>query len=196
MTTVMRVLVVEDDYLIADDIAQALERAGTVVLGPVPSIAEAARIIRREEMEIAVLDLNVRDELVFPVADELKNLATPLVFFSAYDEVAIPSRFADAARISKSSGLDKLVGAVFEQHQIAVARNAGAPRITDLVPELRVFARSLAPTKAEADELVAGALEMALASIDATFTPWQGRPREELMRLVQLCHDQRSGSRP
>lgn len=196
MTTVMRVLVVEDDYLIADDIAQALERAGTVVLGPVPSIAEAARIIRREEMEIAVLDLNVRDELVFPVADELKNLATPLVFFSAYDEVAIPSRFADAARISKSSGLDKLVGAVFEQHQIAVARNAGAPRITDLVPELRVFARSLAPTKAEADELVAGALEMALASIDATFTPWQGRPREELMRLVQLCHDQRIGSRP
>jgi len=48
VTTVMRVLVVEDDYLIADDIAQALERAGTVVLGPAPSLAEAARIVERE----------------------------------------------------------------------------------------------------------------------------------------------------
>ena len=196
MTTVMRVLVVEDDYLIADDIAQALERAGTVVLGPAPSLAEAARIVEREEVEIAVLDLNVRDELVFPVADELKRLATPLVFFSAYDEVAIPSRFADAARVSKSSGLEKLIGAVFEQHQIAVARHAGAPRIIDLVPELRAFARSLTPSKAEADELVAGALEMALASIDATFSPFRGRPREELMRLVRLCHDRRNGAKP
>ncbi|WP_330218360.1 response regulator [Methylobacterium sp. WSM2598] len=63
-----RVLVVEDEYFIADDMAQALGRLGAVVVGPAPSRDAAMALIDGgARIDAAVLDINLRGETVFPV---------------------------------------------------------------------------------------------------------------------------------
>lgn len=97
-----RVLVVEDEYLLADDLSYALAEAGAEVLGPVPSIEEATSLIAKgERIDAAVLDVNLRGDMVFPVADALVARNIPFAFATGYDRWALPDRFASAPRIEK-----------------------------------------------------------------------------------------------
>jgi CheY-like chemotaxis protein len=97
-----RVLVVEDEYLLADDLTQSLIEAGADVLGPAPSIEEATALIAAEaHIDAAVLDVNLRGEMVFPVADALRARGIPFAFATGYDQGALPDRFSDAPRVEK-----------------------------------------------------------------------------------------------
>lgn len=55
-----RVLVVEDEYLIADDLASALRKAGAETVGPVSTIDEAEELVRQKPLDAAIVDLNLR----------------------------------------------------------------------------------------------------------------------------------------
>jgi CheY-like chemotaxis protein len=104
-----RVLVVEDEYLLADDLTHALEQAGAAVLGPVPGIEEALALIAAEtQIDAAVLDVNLRGEMVFPVADALVARGIPFAFATGYDEWALPDRFAAIPRLEKPFKPEKL----------------------------------------------------------------------------------------
>lgn len=97
-----RILVVEDEYFLADELSTVLTEAGAEVLGPVPSIEEASAIIRGDErIDAALLDVNLRGEPIFSVADELRAQHVPFVFATGYDQLALPERFAGAIRIEK-----------------------------------------------------------------------------------------------
>lgn len=97
-----RIVVVEDEYLIANDIANALEEAGATVLGPVPSAEAAASLIADEpRIDGALLDINLGGSMVFDIADTLVSRAIPFAFVTGYDRWAIPERFADAPRLEK-----------------------------------------------------------------------------------------------
>lgn len=97
-----RILIVEDEYLLADDLTFALENAGAVVLGPVPSIEEAITLIgSAPHIDFALLDVNLRGDFVFPVADALIERDIPFAFATGYDEWALPDRFASVPRIEK-----------------------------------------------------------------------------------------------
>ncbi len=97
-----RVLVVEDEYLIASDLADWLEEQGAEVLGPVPSVAEATALIKAGPLpDTAVLDINLGTEQVFPVADALQAADVPFVFVTGYDAKLIPARFDSARRCIK-----------------------------------------------------------------------------------------------
>jgi CheY-like chemotaxis protein len=97
-----RVLVVEDEYLLADDLREALEREGAEVLGPVPDTDGAYALIGTgERVDVAVLDINLNGASVFPLADALVERGTPLAFATGYDRQAIPERFAAIARLEK-----------------------------------------------------------------------------------------------
>lgn len=167
--TPVRVFVAEDDYMIADDISQALEQAGAVVVGPAPTLAQAlARLGELRGIEIAILDINLRGDLVFPVADVLQKASIPIVFFSAYDEIILPERFSGETRISKVRGISEVVAAVLEQwssHAGGLARREveSATPIIDLLPQLRHRARQLTGDRERADDLVQRALESAIA---------------------------------
>ncbi|TIV21379.1 MAG: response regulator, partial [Mesorhizobium sp.] len=65
------VLIVEDEFLIAMDLQSILERRGWRVIGPVGSVAGASRLLERERPAVAVLDVNLGNELVTPVAEQL-----------------------------------------------------------------------------------------------------------------------------
>jgi CheY-like chemotaxis protein len=97
-----RILIVEDEYLLANDLHDALDAAGVVVLGPVPSVTAALALIAAEpRIDAAVLDVNLRGEMVFAVADALRARGVPFTFATGYDHWALPDRFADTPRVEK-----------------------------------------------------------------------------------------------
>ena len=97
-----RILVVEDEYLLADDLTYALVDAGAEVIGPAGSVEDASALVTSEErIDAAVLDVNLRGEMVFPVADALIGRGIPFAFTTGYDQWALPDRFADRPRLEK-----------------------------------------------------------------------------------------------
>jgi DNA-binding response OmpR family regulator len=97
-----RILIVEDEYLLADDLSHALSDAGAEVLGPIASVEDATAFIAGEpSIDAAVLDVNLRGDMVFPVADALHARGVPFAFATGYDQWALPERFAGAPRVEK-----------------------------------------------------------------------------------------------
>lgn len=81
------VLLVEDEVMIAWDIEQTLAAAGMRVLGPAASVGSALRLIEEQRPDAAILDLNLRGELVTPVARRLRELGVPFVLSTAYNHL-------------------------------------------------------------------------------------------------------------
>ena len=97
-----RLLVVEDEYLVATALADDLSDAGAEVLGPAPSVAQALELIDGPAaLDIGVLDINLAGEPVYPVADALAARGIPFVLVTGYDGHAIPDRYRDAPRLEK-----------------------------------------------------------------------------------------------
>lgn len=107
-----RVLVVEDDFFLANDVARALRAAGAVIIGPVPRSALALDALARDGVDAAVVDINLGEGPSFELADALKLAGVPFVFVTGYDEVLIPKRLADIGRVEKPADLQALVQAV------------------------------------------------------------------------------------
>lgn len=97
-----RILVVEDEYMIADDVKQALVAAGAEVLGPVASAADAAELIAGGgRIDAAILDINLRDGAVFPAADTLAERNIPFAFATGYEQWSLPERFRGRPVVEK-----------------------------------------------------------------------------------------------
>ncbi|MBB4261428.1 MULTISPECIES: response regulator [unclassified Bradyrhizobium] len=109
-----RILVIEDEYFLADDLKRVLSSEGAHVIGPTGDRAEAIKLIDRDGFEIAVIDINLHDELAYPLADELERKGIPFVFATGYSRDVIPDRFARVLRWEKPYELrgivDGLVG--------------------------------------------------------------------------------------
>ena len=80
----LTVLIVEDEFLIAMDLTMILEDNGYAVLGPATSVQEALNLLEELRPDVALLDMNLRGELVFPVAKRLRQMDIPFVVASAY----------------------------------------------------------------------------------------------------------------
>lgn len=107
-----RVLIVEDEFFIADDLATAVSKAGAMVVGPVSSQAEALRLLTSNSPDLAILDINLRGETSFAIADELATRHLPFVFATGYDAWSIPERHANRAVWQKPFDIDALVAAL------------------------------------------------------------------------------------
>src|SRR5215218_5300113 len=96
------ILIVEDEYMIAADLAQSLEDLGVSVLGPSRSVADALGIIHSAPLlDAAVLDVDLGIEKVFPVADTLRQKGVPFVFATGYDDWLMPSMYEAVPRFEK-----------------------------------------------------------------------------------------------
>ena len=108
-----RLLVVEDDYLIADELQSELIGAGAEVIGPVSSVAKALQVIGADAaLDGAVLDVNLGGEMVFPLVDVLRERGIPAMFMTGYDERAIPAAYADVPLCTKPAGARQVVRAL------------------------------------------------------------------------------------
>src|SRR3712207_6585498 len=109
-----RILVIEDEYMAAEDLRRDLEKAGGVVVGPVPSIADARKVLAQDEaIDGAILDVNLRGERAYPVADALRERGVPFVLATGYDQWALPEAYKDVHRCDKPIDLRHLARALF-----------------------------------------------------------------------------------
>jgi CheY-like chemotaxis protein len=80
MLTGAKVLVVEDETLVALFVAEILEEAGAIVVGPVRSNRDAVALLAKGRPDIAVLDVNVADGVVTPTAEQCLEAGVPVLF--------------------------------------------------------------------------------------------------------------------
>lgn len=107
------ILVVEDEYMLADDLQTELEDEGAVVIGPVAALADALALIRSApRIDGAILDANLGGEMVFPAADLLIERQVPIVFTTGYDASVIPARFEAIARCEKPINMRQVSNAI------------------------------------------------------------------------------------
>jgi DNA-binding response OmpR family regulator len=83
----MRILVVEDEILLAMDLADFLADSGCTVAGPASSVEQGMRLVEQDAIDGAILDVNLRGEMVFPLADALAERSTPFVYATGYGKL-------------------------------------------------------------------------------------------------------------
>ena len=108
-----RILVVEDQYFLADEVRRTLFDLDATVVGPAASIEEAMALISSESIDAAILDVHLGDEFVFPVAERLEELDVPFVFATGYDRLFIPPEFRGFALCAKPVELRKIAKALW-----------------------------------------------------------------------------------
>lgn len=97
----MRILIVEDEYYLAADLAEALRERGGEVVGPVGTFEEAMAVIAEGGIDSAVLDMNLRGEMSFAVAETLDAAGIPYVIATGYSGQSLPEALRDKPRIEK-----------------------------------------------------------------------------------------------
>lgn len=97
----LRILIVEDEYYVADDLGRALQGLGATVLGPVATLEEAEQLVEEGGFDCAVLDMNLRGEMAFPIADRLEAEGIPFIVASGYNSASLPERFSGVPRVEK-----------------------------------------------------------------------------------------------
>ena len=108
-----RILVVEEEYLLAYDLRRDLEAAGAQVLGPAATVAEALRILDGASLpDAAVLDVNLGGDKVYPLARTLRSRGVPLVFVTGFDAWALPREFADVPCYEKPVQMKQVLQAL------------------------------------------------------------------------------------
>lgn len=112
MTAVLsgfRILVVEDNYLLAETLGDLLEDIGCVLVGPAPRVA-AALLLCEHQLDGALLDINLGKETCFAVADRLTEKGVPFMFLSGYtDDAVVPNRFSSVPRLTKPYDRSRIV---------------------------------------------------------------------------------------
>lgn len=109
----LRILVVEDDFLLAEDMKTELQKMGILVIGPAPSVAEALRLLDAAlVVDGAILDIDLQGELSFPIADALRERAIPFVYATGQNPTTIPEAYQSVPCFAKPASVREVVKAV------------------------------------------------------------------------------------
>lgn len=100
-TNSRRILIVEDEPLIAMLVQEWLEELNCTAIGPAASVGGALKLIAGLALDGAVLDVSLGKEESFPIADELRKRGVPFVFATGYGVDGLESRFAGALVLAK-----------------------------------------------------------------------------------------------
>jgi len=106
-----RLLIVEDETLLAMELSDKLSALGWHIIGPVSSVEEAFRLIAEDALpDVAMLDINLKGHLVYPLADLLQRGGVPFVFCTGYEQVDEPERYRTSPMIRKPVNIGQLAG--------------------------------------------------------------------------------------
>lgn len=115
----LRVLLVEDEVLVAMYVEDLLEDAGCEVVGPAPRLDVALDTIENGGFDIAILDVNLKGQQVWPAADALQKRGVPHVFLTGYTADTMPGAHAGTLRLAKPIRAEELFETL---HAIAPGR--------------------------------------------------------------------------
>lgn len=107
-----KVLLVEDEFLVALALEDDLKDIGCVVIGPYHDLKSARGGVEDEAFDLAVLDVNLNGVEVFPLADELERRQVPFLFLTGYGALNLPERYRRRSRVAKPYQFDQLQAAM------------------------------------------------------------------------------------
>lgn len=107
-----RVLVVEDEAIVALLLEDMLEDIGCALVDSAASIEEALRVAEKTDAEAAILDVNLGGREIFPVAERLQARGIPLIFATGYGAAGLPERWRAMPVLGKPFVLDDLQAAL------------------------------------------------------------------------------------
>lgn len=107
-----RILVVEDECLLADELKRQLAGRGAIVIGPVASSNEALALVDDRAIDAAILDIELHEEISFPVADTLDMRGVPYIFVSMKTRHNDPELYPGFL-VDNPSSLDAMAEALF-----------------------------------------------------------------------------------
>jgi DNA-binding response OmpR family regulator len=108
--------VVEDVLLLADMIAEELQDDGCQVVGPVGRVEQGFALADREQLDGALLDVNLAGESCLPIARRLTERGIPFAFLTGYDESFLPASYRTVPRLMKPfrhAALARLIEGMF-----------------------------------------------------------------------------------
>ena len=105
-----RILVVEDEAMIAMLVEEMVLDFGSEVVGPAAKMEEALRLASDASLDAAILDVNVGGAVVYPVADLLRARGVPIIFATGYGAGELPSRFQKTPRCPSRLATKSLPG--------------------------------------------------------------------------------------
>ncbi len=107
----LRVLVVEDETMVAMMLEDMLEDFGCVIAGMAGTVAQAMERIKvPSAIDAAILDVNLGSEKIYPVADALVELHVPFVFSTGYGPGDLAERYPESQTLSKPYDAEALAG--------------------------------------------------------------------------------------
>lgn len=112
------ILIVENDYLIADQTRSELERLDALIVGPVPSVELALELVDADKVDAAILDINLDGEKVYPLADILAERDIPFVFATGYETSPMPTKYRGYVLCEKPTELAVIAVALFASHRL------------------------------------------------------------------------------
>jgi len=127
--TSARVLIVEDEFIIADEIASIVVDAGYAVVGPVGTVdaAEKALAIAEDKPDFAIVDANLRGGSSAPIAERLRALSVPFCVCTGYRFNDLKPTFGDVALLQKPVDRRVLVAIMRAALSADSARNSQSP---------------------------------------------------------------------
>lgn len=162
------ILLVEDEYWVAQTLARQIVEDGSTVVGPAPTPAAALELLAKTPgIGGAILDVRLGDETAFDIAEALLERHIPFVFFTGYDDISWPRHFRSSPKISKDADWRDLKRILFGPR----ARHKRQPRdfhdaVAAALPVLRDAARDLTGSSETGDRLVEQVLEIAIAHVE------------------------------
>jgi CheY-like chemotaxis protein len=96
-----RILVVEDEMLIGMLLEDMLADMGHTVVGVIPRVNDALAAVQREAFDLAILDVHLNGQAVYPVAESLISKGIPFVFATGYGERGLPEQYRNRPILQK-----------------------------------------------------------------------------------------------
>lgn len=108
------ILVVEDDYFLAQETARMIRRSGASILGPVSNVHDALEVLKvATSIDGAILDINLMGEMAYPIADALLARSTPFLFVTGYDSARISPDYRNVTCLQKPVEIENIIRALF-----------------------------------------------------------------------------------
>lgn len=112
-----RILVVEDEFILAADICEQIEAHGGVVVGPAFTLARGQALFQTEpKPDGAILNIRIGDSMVYPLADDLIAAGVPIIFASSENKASIPETYVNVPIIGKPIKMMIVAEKLFPAH--------------------------------------------------------------------------------
>jgi CheY-like chemotaxis protein len=108
----LRVLLVEDEMMVALLLEGMLADFGHEIVGPAARLEKAVEMAQQEAMDVAILDVNIDGEEVYPVADALDARGIPFIFATGYGRAGLRAPYRDRPTLQKPYLADDLHAAI------------------------------------------------------------------------------------